>query len=273
MLYEDCLCGPHQQFQTVISYHREPPVRRAYEGLAIARCRRCGLLRTIVPRGFTCFNPRVSRPNQYEAEKARFARIFQPLIEAIAVRKDSGRILDVGCASGVLMELLAEHGYEVFGIEPNPDALAVAQNKFGSHVFGGTLQDFWRRDHQRFDVIVYNHVLEHILDVNAELATAASALNPQGILVIGVPNTRNTVFILRGKRWSALQPLEHVWHFSDRYLARLVEKHGFRLLETRYAGPDQANLPFAKRICFGILAAVDQLLGTGAAIVLIAERT
>ena len=83
---------------------------------------------------------------------------------------------------------IKEEGYEVHGVEPNTGAFEKAHNKLGKTIFKGTMKEYLKSPHT-FDCIIYNHVLEHISDVNAELKLIRKALKPGGIFIAGVPNT------------------------------------------------------------------------------------
>ena len=92
-----------------------------------------------------------------------------------------------------------------------------------------------------FDVIVLNHVLEHIEEPLGLLRSLGNLLGPQGKLFIEVPNVRSARARLShqipsrkcgfDERYRAF-PI-HLWYFSPATLARLLRNAGLDLvLET-----------------------------------------
>jgi SAM-dependent methyltransferase len=142
----------------------------------------------------------------------------------------AGRMLDVGCGSGDLLEHFAKKGWEVYGIDPSASAIAAAAAR-GAHVHQGTLDDQpWPE--RSFALITFQHALEHVPDPLAALARARALLQPGGLLAVDVPNwscwQRRLLF---GSRWHPLELPRHLQHFSPRALARIADGLGLRIKE------------------------------------------
>ena len=143
-----------------------------------------------------------------------------------------GRMLDVGCGSGELLERFAERGWEPYGIDPGEAAASSAARR-GARVHRGSLRDQpWQP--QSFRLIVFQHSLEHIVDPLDALRRARTLLEPGGRLVVAVPNwacwQRRLLF---RSRWFPLDLPRHQQHFSVRSLRRLAADLD---LEVREAG-------------------------------------
>lgn len=262
-------------FIPYITYKNET-VFKNFEGIVIGRCKKCGLLKTLLPKNRN-FNPKQSRKDMYESRKSFFVNIFIPIVEKIKRFKPSGKILDVGCSSGILLELLKKQKFDTYGIEPNKMAFSIAKRKFGNKIFHGTLTQFYysvlmRSSKQEFDVVIYNHVLEHTIDPRKEITLAKKILKNDGILVIGVPNTNNIIFKLREKYWESLMPLEHVWHFSERYLIAFLNNLGFSILGISFSDDKRQDYSIVKQVYFKLLSLINKLFNTGEAMLLICER-
>ena len=110
--------------------------------------------------------PAVQRFWHYEKE--RNIRKFSPPMPG-------ERVLDVGCGSGVLADLLASMGAEVTGIDANPKAIEFARATF-----------------HRPNLVYCLEVIEHLYEqqVRALLATFARLLRPGGVLTMTTPNYR-----------------------------------------------------------------------------------
>jgi len=218
------------------------------------------------------FNPKQSRKDMYESRKSFFVDLFTPIVDKIKQYKPSGKILDVGCSSGILLELLKKETYDVFGIEPNKKAFLIAKKRFGQNIFYGILKSFIKKSKKKFDVIIYNHVLEHIEDINTELSLIKKSLKKNGIFVLGLPNTSNCIFYLRKKYWEPLMPLEHIWHFSKKIISDFLKKNRFKILDITFSNDDRKDYPFMKRLYFKILSSLNDILHTGEAMLIVAKK-
>jgi 2-polyprenyl-3-methyl-5-hydroxy-6-metoxy-1,4-benzoquinol methylase len=140
-----------------------------------------------------------------------------------------GRVLDVGCGSGELLEHFAAQGWETYGIDPSAAAVAAAARR-GAKAHEGTLQDHpWQGE--TFEAITFQHSLEHVSDPLPALAAAGALLAPGGVLAIAVPNWSSWQRSLFGDRWAMLDMPRHQQHFSPRALSRLAEKLGLEVEE------------------------------------------
>ena len=101
-------------------------------------------------------------------------------------------ILDVGCATGRLLSLFKESGYEnVKGLDPSPVCSEVAAKLYGIFVQTGNLWDL-ETYQDTFDCIILSGVLEHIRDLNRTLSKLASMLSVDGLVFIDVPDAALT---------------------------------------------------------------------------------
>lgn len=145
------------------------------------------------------------------------------------------RLLDVGCAHGWFLETVAGE-YDTVGIEPDR-AVAAATRARGVAVREGFFPDALQAD-ERFDVIVFNDVLEHIPAIGATLAACARHLAPGGLLVVNAPDRRGALYriakaMLRlgapasfERLWQLGFPSPHVHYFDTRTLHAMARPHG-----------------------------------------------
>lgn len=97
------------------------------------------------------------------------------------------RVLDIGCAAGLLSEPLARAGAQVTGIDAAEKNIAVARMHAARD---GVAVDYRVGDaatalgaHERFDLVALLEVVEHVEDVRAVIAAAARHAAPGGMLV------------------------------------------------------------------------------------------
>jgi 2-polyprenyl-3-methyl-5-hydroxy-6-metoxy-1,4-benzoquinol methylase len=93
---------------------------------------------------------------------------------------EPGRVLDVGCGLGTWLDVLADRGWETAGVEPNPTARATAARRHRMH-------DAAPKD-GGFDLVVLQHVLEHLRDPLATMRQVAAATRPDGHVFVSVPD-------------------------------------------------------------------------------------
>jgi 2-polyprenyl-3-methyl-5-hydroxy-6-metoxy-1,4-benzoquinol methylase len=147
------------------------------------------------------------------------------------------RFLDVGSGPGFLLGHAQAMGFRPEGIEPDANTVAAARAR-GAEVRHGYFPDVLDAD-ERFDVIVFNDVLEHIPDLRSALASCAAHLAPGGVLTLNCPDRRGFFFRtaalldrlgLHGpydRLWQRGLPSPHVWYFTTENLAQAVAAHGF----------------------------------------------
>ena len=263
-----CLCQQKSLFKPVIVYPKND-ILKDYRGITIGRCLNCGLLKTFPNKKF---NPQITHLDYYEKNKKFFIKLFQPIVKKLLQFKKSGLVLDVGCSSGIMLEILSQKNFDVYGIEINKTAYQIAAKKFPKKIFHGYLVDFLKKTSQQFDVIIYNHVFEHIKNLNQEIKLIKKVLKTDGVLVVGVPNYRNFIFFLRQKFWESLQPNEHLWHFSDQYLVNYLEKNNFKILNRHYDNDQRKNYPLIKRAYFKLLIFLNKIFATGESVVVFAKK-
>ena len=137
-----------------------------------------------------------------------------------------GRVLDVGCGDGELLQSFADAGWDVVGLDPSETAVEAVRRR-GLEAERGTLLDHpW--EPESFQVITFKHSLEHIPDPVASLQEAARLLAPGGVLVISVPNWRSWQRNLFRSRWSHLELPRHQHHFSPKALTEATQRVGLQ---------------------------------------------
>ncbi len=143
------------------------------------------------------------------------------------------RMLDVGCAHGWFLEAGRED-FELTGIEPD-GRVADAAVKRGLPVRKGFFPDVLA-ENERFDVIVFNDVLEHIPDIGSALDACRRHLEPNGWVVVNAPARTGVLYQLSRmmvrfgmpgtfeRMWQKGFPSPHV-HYLDDASMRAIGRH------------------------------------------------
>jgi 2-polyprenyl-3-methyl-5-hydroxy-6-metoxy-1,4-benzoquinol methylase len=196
-------------------------------------CRRCGLLMTnplmgcddykdfyqnhytSLYEGFQC-SPALFFEGQQDAGKR--------LYDTVGKYADlcNKRVAEVGCAAGGILSYFQTYCKDVVGCDFATDFMAYGKNRGLKLKVGGV--ETLREEHP--DVIIYSHVLEHILDVNGELETVADVLPPDGLVIVDVPGIYNIPQAYESDFLRYLQNA-HLIHFSADTLTAMFAKHGF----------------------------------------------
>ncbi len=139
---------------------------------------------------------------------------------------ESPRVLEIGCAAGALSMLLAsEIGKRgrVRSIEPSRGHSEWASEHAGLDVSRGLLEEVAPTlDAGSFDLVVMNHVLEHVRSVRETCEIVGTLLKPDGLFVIEVPNVEHP-----GSRIGHFFHEAHNFSFSPNTLSRLAIVSGF----------------------------------------------
>ena len=167
-----------------------------------------------------------------ESYTQKHAFVFQygeGLLDLLNPQPDE-RILDLGCGSGELTQRIADRGGRVVGIDSSVTMLDKARAQFPGlalHQMDATTFLF----QEPFDAIFSNAVLHWVLDYESAVRQMASALKPDGRLVIELGGKDNVALIVEavarrlGERGYSFSPF---WFFpSIGEYTPVLERHGF----------------------------------------------
>ena len=135
--------------------------------------------------------------------------------------------LDIGCATGMLLEHMRDLGWRTKGVELCRESAEHGIRTRDLDIHVGDLQDAGFPDHS-FGVVHFSHLLEHVRRPRAFLQEVLRLLPPEGYAVITTPNIAGLQARLFRTRWrSAIA--DHLYLFSRRTLISLLEDVGFRV--------------------------------------------
>lgn len=209
----------------------------------LLECPACGFLQALLEPRFNDANAlaRIDVDMRSEALKRLRLVNFKTVLQRLGRTSRPGRrLLEVGSAQGWFLQAAAGAGYDVLGIEPDvsaaertPAGLTVIRGLFPKALPAGA----------RFDVIVFNDVLEHIPDVEAVLGACVGLLAPNGVLAVNAPNRQGVFYRLARaldrlglpasleRLWQVGFPSPHLYYFTPADLVILGRRHGFHEVE------------------------------------------
>lgn len=138
---------------------------------------------------------------------------------------EGGFLIDVGCGNGEKLFRLKQLGWEVLGIETDSCAAEQARGRM-IRVESRPLEKAGLPDNCA-DVIIMNHVVEHLYDPVSTLRECRRLLKNGGRLVIFVPNALSLGHEKFGRSWLALDPPRHLSVFSPATIKSLLSAAGF----------------------------------------------
>jgi SAM-dependent methyltransferase len=179
-------------------------------------------------------------------------QLYERWLDEIEKHRAPGRILDVGCGTGLFLSAARRRGWEPFGIDDSEEATRHAREHFDLDVWVGDFKDFHAED-RRFDVITGWDILEHARKPLEVLAAMRSCLDPSGIVALSTPNQRNIVDLVAGAFYRltggrATGYLEkfyieqHFLYYTPDTLARALERAGFEVAWMVREGTDLRRL-------------------------------
>jgi SAM-dependent methyltransferase len=135
------------------------------------------------------------------------------------------RMLEIGCAHGAYLKAAEDAGWQVEGVEPSSEAVAIARAK-GLRVVCGRLEDAEVGQAGR-DLVAMWMVLEHVPNPRELLERIARILKPGGQLALSVPNAGSWERLLFGRHWLGYDAPRHLQMFTVGRLKRLLAECGF----------------------------------------------
>ena len=149
------------------------------------------------------------RDDDYLSEEPGRRATANRLLDLIGAHVPEGRLLDVGCGHGLLLDEARGRGYETVGLELSREAARHARS-LGLDVRELPLEAFSESSNGdspgEFDAIVLADVLEHLDDPVDAIDRCARLLRPSGVLCVVTPDPSFPV--LRWRNSLSLSPEE-----------------------------------------------------------------
>lgn len=157
------------------------------------------------------------------------------------------RLLEIGCGTGVFLDIARKHGFDCEGLELSTYAAEFVR-KMGIPVRTESIE---QADYapESFDVIVMREVIEHLPHPLESLQTVHRWLKKGGVLFMATGNYDCPERKVKGKDWFYFMPEGHLYYFSNRTMTNYLKKVGFETVLVT----NQGDLLMEKLLGAGII--------------------
>lgn len=217
-------------------------IKRFNNTYSIEECEICGL-RYVNPQ------PVEKELIKYYTKKYDYSYMIQEIDskkdkkdikDIIKNRQGIGKLLDVGCGSGLFLLAAKKNGFKVYGVDLSKEMVKYGRNKFNLNLSN---RDFLKLcTDKKFDIITMRHFLEHTTNPNKYLEKANKLLKKNGLLFIELPNINSFPAKICGESWQWMTPPAHLFFFSPKTIKKLLEKEGFKVIKSETRKGDAVPL-------------------------------
>jgi len=166
----------------------------------------------------------------YAADRDSIRDKSARLLQMLERHGKPGRLLDVGCAYGFLLEVAQEQGWEVAGIEPAAGVATRVAEQLSVPIHPDLLDA--ALPEASYDAVTLWDVIEHMPDPRQALGEVRRILKPTGVCSIVTPDIGSLAARLLGNRWEEVQKMpEHIFLFNRASLSALFKNTGFSPVE------------------------------------------
>jgi len=155
-----------------------------------------------------------------------YRHILDRKMRHLPKQPSEGRLLDIGCGDGSFLKRAEEAGWIVKGVDPDQQAVEIAQNRGLDVCKGGV--EVLNNERSLYDIVTLSHVVEHVHDPPELLAACFRLLKRGGILWVETPNLDSIGHKHYGQFWRGLEPPRHLVLFSLKSMQYAVQSCGFR---------------------------------------------
>ena len=178
--------------------------------------------------------------------------------------KNNDKILEIGSCYGFFLEGMRKNGFNITGLEVSKERREFSKKVTKSKVLNINLMDE-SLDVEKFDVIVFFHVLEHISDSINFLKNLKKILNNKGKIIIEVPNYDDFQIKLNKEYKKWFFQFAHIHYFTPETLKKMLQKNGFKNIKIvgvqRYGIENMFNWKIYKKPQLKLLNFAPMLMG------------
>ncbi len=188
--------------------------------------------------------------DNYVSDRELVEKTFHRRLESLEKRwlPKKGWVLDVGCATGFFLCTARSMGWSVGGVEISDYCCEYAKREFGINLFNGQFKDLDSSRAGVYDLVTMWDYIEHSFTPGRDIEKAFELLKPGGIFALATPDIGSLPAKIFKQNWVGFKEHEHLYYFTKQNLCALLEKKGFKVVKTSYAGKYVSLGFFAKRL-------------------------
>ena len=152
------------------------------------------------------------------------------ILSAKSVNPEASNILDVGCSSGVFLDIAKKRGFETFGVELNKSEYKIAKDK-GHQVHNELLENI--NFDKKFDVITMWDVFEHLKDGKFYLNHMKTLLSKKGLIFLQIPSSDSLAAKILQEKCNMYDGLEHVNLYGVETIKKLANSCDLEILDIK----------------------------------------
>ncbi len=183
----------------------------------------------------------------YEDEAEGRAKNFTKILSRLEkICPQKGPLFDVGAATGILIHLARDRGWEADGIELSAWAVKFAQEKYGLNIKQGSFEEALLPTNH-YTVVTMIDIIEHMSSPLEAIHRAFDIIKPGGILCLVTPDIKSLAARIAGAKWWHFRP-GHLGYFTDKSLQKLLDLTGFMIIKKKkYAWTFSAHYLFSRK--------------------------
>jgi len=204
-------------------------------GYRAVRCKVCGLVfvspRPSIHEMKALYEDQETKVDLHRHLASRDTKTAEARRALATIRRHvphGGRLLELGSAAGYLLWEAKHQGFDVQGLDLTHQFVEFARNVLGVPAFEGTLRDATFAD-ASFDVIYHRNLMSHLAWPLEEHRILHRLLRPGGYIVFETGNAAELAADDAGE----LELPDHLFHFSESTIVKLLQASGFTWVETR----------------------------------------
>jgi len=178
-----------------------------------------------------------------ELRRKNFKKIID-IILSLNVNQ-SLKILEIGSGNGFFIEECEKSNIDITGSEADEEQYNLLAKNFSNIIkIALPIKNFNDELSNKFDVVVFNDVFEHLENLDLILIQLKSILKTNGQIVINLPSSDGLIYKFSNilnkigftnfydRLWQKNLASPHLSYFNNSNLKMLFNKHGYNLIHT-----------------------------------------
>lgn len=177
-------------------------------------------------------------PLQFLAGKEEVYWVVSNILEQDFNKKETLKILEVGCGMGYLTYALIKEGFRITGLDISQKAINEAICCFGQYYVCADVFEYAKNHKEEYDRIIFTQVFEHVEEPIKWLETLMEMLNKNGKIIL---TTENKSLYPANTVWQSDLPPVHLWWFSEESMIFIADKLNAEVSFTDFSAYQQGK--------------------------------